>query len=366
MSNESSSYEPYDMKRIILFAAAGLMGLAACNEPGGLSALPEEGSLVVSVQCGGATATKADTAPIGNDAVLGDIQLFLFSQDGSLYRRETLSGQETTKSLDRVKAGSYDLVAVANAPELSAINQKSDLEATEINLGLNDPERGFLMVGKTASGVTVTGGAATPARADITLRRHVGRVRLTSVQNGIPQAYGALKVEYAFLENGFGTWNYGGTGDPASYVNYAGRKAGRNTSADPADYIRTSADADYAVLTFQSLARTVALGATETFNVPFYSLPNKHTAATDHFSGATSDDACARLVLKASYGDGDAQSWYYPVTIENLERNKTYDVSFLIRGPGSPDPNQGVSSGNLEVVITVEPWGDGGDFNGEF
>ncbi|MBR5100432.1 MAG: FimB/Mfa2 family fimbrial subunit [Bacteroidales bacterium] len=352
------------MKRILLFAAASLMGLAACNETEGPQAQPEEGILVVAVHSGNGTATKADTAPIGNDAVIHDIQLFLFSQDGSLYRRETLSGQETTKSLDRVKAGSYDLVAVANAPELADVNQKSAWEAAEINLGFNDPEKGFLMVGQTASGVTVTGGAATPARADITVRRHVGRVRLTTVQNGIPQAYGALKVEFAFLENGFGTWNYGGTGDPAAYVNYAGRKAGRNTSADPADFIRSAADADYAALTFQPLARTVALGATETFNVPFYSLPNKHTAATDHFAGATSGDACARLVLKASYGD--AQSWYYPVTIENLERNKTYDVSFLIRGPGSPDPNQKVDSGNLEVVITVEPWGDGGDFNGEF
>ena len=351
---------------MILFAAAGLMGLAACNELGSQLVQPEEGSLIVSVQCGNGTATKADTAPAGNDAVIGDIQLFLFAQDGSLYRRETLSGQETTKSLDRVKAGSYDLVAVANAPEMAAVNQKSELEKAEINLGLNDPAKGFLMAGQTASSVTVTGGAATSARAEVTIRRHVGRVRLTTVQNGIPAAYGALKVEYAFLENGFGTWNYGGTGDPSGYVNYAGRKAGRNTSADPADFIRSASDADYAALTFQALTKTVAQGATETFNVPFYTLPNKHTAATDHFTGATSDDACARLVVRASYGEGDAQSWYYPVTIENLERNKTYDVSFIIRGPGSPDPNQGVSSGNLDVVITVEPWGDGGDFSGEF
>lgn len=354
------------MKRIILFAATGLMCLAACTELNGLQALPEDGILIVAVQSGGGTATKADIAPVGNDAAINDIQLFLFSQDGSLYRREILSAQETTKSLDRVKAGSYDLVAVANAPELSAINRKSELEAAEINLGLNDPEKGFLMVGQTASSVTVTGGAASPVRADITVRRHVGRVRLTSVQNEIPQAYGSLKVEYAFLENGFGSWNYGGTGDPTVYVNYAGRKAGRNTSADPADFIRSAADADYATLTFHALARTVARGASETFNVPFYSLPNKHTAATDHFTGATSDDACARLVLKASYGEDDTQSWFYPVTIENLERNKTYDVSFLIRGPGSSDPNHKVDNGNLEVVITVEPWGDGGDFNGEF
>lgn len=352
------------MKRIIPFAAVCLMGLAACNSLTSPDTQPGEGSLSVAVR--GGTVTKADTAPAGNDAVINDVQLFLFSQDGSLYRKETMTGQETTRTFDRVKAGSYDIVALVNAPEMTAVNRKAELDEAEINLGLNDPEKGFLMAGQTASGVTVTGGSASPVQAEILVRRHVGRVRLTTVQNGIPAAYGTLKVDCAFLENGFGTWNYGGTGDPSGYVNYAGRKAGRNTSANAADYIVAAADADYASLTFRALARPVAQGETETFNVPFYSLPNKHTVATDNFNGATSGDACARLVVKATYGEGDGQSWYYPVTIENLERNKTYDVSFIIRGPGSPDPNLGVESGNLEVIITVEPWGDGGDFTGEF
>lgn len=54
------------------------------------------------------------------------------------------------------------------------------------------------------------------------------------------------------------------------------------------------------------------------------------------------------------------------MTIENLERNKTYDVSFIIRGPGADDPNKKVESGNLEVVIQVDPWGDGGEIRGDF
>ena len=54
------------------------------------------------------------------------------------------------------------------------------------------------------------------------------------------------------------------------------------------------------------------------------------------------------------------------MTIENLERNKTYDVAFIIHGPGSPDPNQKVENGNLTVVVTVDPWGDGGNYTEEF
>ena len=184
------------------------------------------------------------------------------------------------------------------------------------------------------------------------------------MENAIPLAYGELKVECAFLENGLGSWNYAGNGDPSSYVNYAGRKKGKNTSADAADFIARAADADCEQLTFKALGRSVANGGTETFDVPFYTFPNRQTASGDHFDGATSEAACARLVLKASYGSG--QSWYYPVTIENLERNKSYDVSFIIHGPGSTDPNKKVESGSLEVVIRVDPWGAGGEFTGEF
>ncbi len=364
--------EPYliihnSMKRILLFAAAGLIGLAACTELDSPKNRAEEGALIITVNNGAAIQTKAaDVSPVGKDADIHDIQLFLFAADGSLYRREELSSQEMTKSLDRVKTGTYDIVAVANAPALADIRTKTALEQTTINLGLNQVDAGFLMYGQTASPVSVTSGATTAARAEITVRRHVGRVRLTTVQNGIPVAYGALKVSYAFLENGLGTWNLAGSGDPTDYVNYAGRKKGKNASASAVDFVAAAADADYAALTFQALNRTLAGGSTETFNVPFYTFPNKHTAADDHFDGATSGTVCARLVLKASYGEGDAQSWYYPVTIENLERNKTYDVSFIIRGPGADDPNKKVESGNLEVVIQVDPWGDGGEIKGDF
>lgn len=355
------------MKRFFLLATAGLIGLAACTELDGLKGRADEGALIISVNNGVSVNTKAaDVTPAGKDADLHDIQLFLFSADGSLYRRETLSGTETSKSLDRVKTGTYDIVAVANAPELLQIKSKTALEQLAVGLDVNRLDQGFLMTGNTATPVTVSSNAATPARADITVRRHVGRVRLTTVENGLPAAYGSLKVEFALLENGLGQWNYGGTGDPASYFNYAGRKSGKNTSANAADYILASADADYAGLTFRALDRQLAAGAKETFDVPFYSFPNKQTSSGDHFDGATSGTVCARLVIKASYGGDDAQSWYYPVTVENLERNKTYDVSFIIRGPGSTDPNKKVESGNLEVVIQVDPWGEGGEFTGEF
>ena len=354
------------MKRFFLMAALGLAGLAACNQLETPVTDAGEGTLILSFTSENALVTKSDTEPSGKDASIYDIQAFLFLQDGALYRRETLSGSELTKSLDRVKAGSYDIVAVANAPELTGIQKKSDLENARHTLDQNDPGKGFLMYGVSDGSVTIRSESAGPVRAVITVKRFVGRVRLTTVQNKLPAVYGALKIDCVFLENGMGSWNFGAAGAPSDYVNYAGRKPGRNTSTDENDFIKTAADAACPALTFNALNRSVAADAKESFGIPFYTLPNKVTAADDHFEGATSGDACARLVIRASYGENGAQQWYYPVTIPNLERNKSYDVSFIISGPGVKDPNQRVSSGNLDVVISVDPWGPGDEIEGKF
>lgn len=352
------------MKRILLFAATGLLCLAACDKLETPLTEQGEGTLILSFTTGG-MATKSDTAPSGKDAAIHDIQAFLFLPDGSLYRRETLSGNDMTKSLDRVKAGSYDIVAVANAPEIGSVHKKAELEETRHTLASNDPDKGFLMYG-TSEGVTVKSESDAPVRAVIAVRRYAGRVRLTSVKNNLPAVYGALKVDCVFLENALGTWTFGAMDAPSDYVNYAGRKPGRNASSDEGDFIKDVADAGCASLTFNAVNRSVAAASQERFNLPFYTLPNKLTSADDHFEGATSGDACTRLVVRASYGENGSQQWYYPVTVPNLERNKSYDVSFIISGPGVKDPNQRVSSGNLDVVISVDPWSAGDEYEGKF
>ena len=180
--------------------ACGLLGLAACQTLEKPNAA-DEGTLLIALHDG---ATKADVNPIGNDAAVHDLQLFLFSADGSLYRREAFEGSGTSRSLDRVKAGTYEIAALVNGPALTSIQKKQDLLQAAVTLGDNKVDVGFVMFGSTDSPVTVTGGATSPVRADITVRRLVGRVRLTTVQNGIPSSYGALTLSFAFLENGFG------------------------------------------------------------------------------------------------------------------------------------------------------------------
>jgi hypothetical protein len=354
------------MKQLLLLAACGWILAAACQPVADRDAAQETGSMLVSVSGIGLPATKSNTEPAGKDAYLHDVQVFIFQLDGSLYRRETFPENVSSRSIDGVKAGYYNLVAVANGPDLSAVKTRAELEQQAIALSLNDPERGFIMYGAAPGNVTVSSSSDTPARVSIELRRFVSRVRLTTVQNKLPSDCGSLKVEGVFLSNVLSAWTWLASADPTGYINHAGRKAGRSTSTSESDFIVGSADAECPALTFRTLDRTVARSENpETIGIPLYAFPNKLTANEDHFSGPTADAACTRMVLVVSYGS-NAERWYYPVTIPSMERNTSYDVAFIISGPGTKDPNQRVSNGNLDVEVSIGDWGNGSEFLGDF
>lgn len=354
------------MKQIILLAACGLFLAAACQPVAERDAAADTGTMLVSVSGNGLPATKSNTEPAGKDAYLHDVQVFIFLPDGALYRREVFPENVSSRSIDGVKAGYYNLVAVANGPDLSAVKTRTELEQQSAALSLNDPEKGFLMYGAAENSVTVSGGNDTPARVSIELRRFVSRVRLTTVQNKLPSDCGSLKVEGVFLSNCLSAWTILASADPTTYINHAGRKAGRSSSTSTSDFIVSAADAECPALTFRALDRTVARSDNpESIGIPLYTLPNKLTANDDHFAGPTSEAACTRMVLLVSYGN-PSERWYYPVTIPSMERNTSYDVSFLISGPGTKDPNQRVSNGNLDVEVTIGEWGNGSEFVGDF
>ena len=354
------------MKRILFFAACACLCAVACQT--NLEPAPEgNGSLLITVSPQGTPAVKSTTDAVGKEDYLKDVQLFLFRTDGTLYSREVFPENTKTRTISGVKAGYYQLVAVANAPALTGIQTRPELEQQTIALSDNDPQTGFMMYGAAQSMVKVIGGSETPESAVIELERFVSRVRLTTVQNKLPSDCGALTVESAFLENAMGSWTLLASAAPTGYVNYAGRKQDRSSSTSESDFIATASDAQCAALTFQSPGRSVprSTTASESFNLPFYGFPNPLAATADHFSGATGEAACARLVLRVSYGS-PAESWYYPVTLPAMARNTSYDVSFIISGPGSKDPNQRVLNGSLDVEVKVLGWGNGSSYQGDF
>lgn len=360
------------MKRLflILAAASALMGLAACNEVENGPAAQMAG-LNVRILTPGAVVTKgADLSVTGNEATLNSVTVFLFDGAGNLIvdgkQAATVSAGAATASWEKVPVGTYTVAAVANfgAPTndpFSGIATIAALRAVATNLGDNNPASGFVMAGEGTVAVNPTADGGAANSAELRISRLVSRVRLVSVENKLPAAYNDFKVEQVFLINGRSAWNLGGTGEPTTYFNWAGRTEGNNNKAgawgDATNYIiKSASDAQFAAMTHAAPDKTIAVGSTERFGLPFYTLQNAGTV--DHFDGPTDGEVLTRLVVRASYG---GNTYFYPVTIAKVERNKTYDVLFEISGPGSDDPNKSVSNGALNVNIIVDPWGDGGD-----
>ena len=370
-----------------LFLAALLM---SCNEMNVID--NGEGSLDVNVE--GLPITKASTESYAGETALYDTQVYLFrSADGTLYRKEVLTGSATSLTVKRLKADKYDVVVLCNMRELLGdegnINPltKDELESVAMTLALCDPEKAFVMYGEEPE-VTVTknsgsgsGQSGSAAKATVTVSRFAARVRLVSVRNEIPDAFGDLTVDYAFLENGYGTWTLDGRRDAAGLyavsepVNWAGRREGHSNeylTEDNDIVIDRAARAMYPAQTFRAIeGKTIHKGATENVGVSLYSLPNPAQDIEDQEDGpaTTSMPAYMRLVVHATFGNG-GRGYYYPVTIlggadvnKAVTRNTTYDVSLTIRGAGVDDPNNVIRHGNMDVTFTVEPWGEGSDIH---
>jgi len=375
------------MKRLFLLLSLVAL-LPACNEV--TSDTDAEGS-EMEIQVLGITGTKASTEATSPEVVLSDTQVFLFrSADGSLYRKEAVAGDATSLTVKRLKADDYDVAVVCNLKSLLGeegnINPltKKELDDYAVKLSMCDPEKCFVMHGEV-DGVTVVknsgssssqSGSAT--KVNVTVSRFASRVRLVSVKNEIPDAFGDLIIDYAFLENCYGTWTMDGRLDDGGFpmvsecVNWAGRKEGHSNEVITADndiVIDSAEDAMYPKQTFRS-AKSVVVhkGATEGVNLSLYALPNPAQDIVDQEDGpaTTTQPAYMRLVVHATFGNG-GRGYYYPVTILGgpdatlaVARNTTYDVSLTIRGAGVDDPNNVIRHGNIDVSFEVAPWGDGG------
>ncbi len=380
-----------NLKKLFLILSMPLL-LVSCD--GADIVADDTGDGVMEVSVEGLPLTKASTESYPGEMALHDTQVFLFrSADGMLYRKEAISGDATSMTVKRLKADDYDVVVVCNLKaligeegDLNPIS-KSELQNVSVSLAMCDPEKGFVMYGEQDK-VTVTknsgsssGQSGSAAKASVTVSRFASRVRLISVRNEIPDAFGDLTIDYAFLENGYGTWTLDGRSSASGLyavsepVNWAGRREGHSNEfvTDNNDIlIGSPADAMYPDQTFRSLGgRVIHKGVTEGIGAALYTLPNPAENITDQEDGpaTTTQPAYLRLVVHATFGNG-GRGYYYPVTIlggpdvnKAVSRNTTYDVSLTIRGAGVDDPNNVIRHGNMDVTFTVEPWAPGSDIH---
>lgn len=297
-------------------------------------------------------AVQAYTASKDYETAVRRLQIFVFDSEGKLNAYSD-AGNVTSKTLD-VSYGTKDVWAVVNGEDLSGVMSKSELLSTEVLLGKNsvDPAKGFVMSGNTS--LTLSG---TTATAPITVSRLASRVALVSVTNNLPSAYGNFTVLNAFLANVVGNENIAGTASPTIWYNKEGRSDSSRSSVkiiNGDDY-----DASEPGLTFKQISEDIENDAALDMKSSPYLMYAYKNSSTVNPTGYHDTFTAQRTALIVTVEISAGNTYYYPVVLNSLERNKAYTVALTINGLGSKDPDTPISKGAITANISVAGWTSG-------
>ena len=341
---------------IALFAIASL---AACNKDitpeGGIPT--GEGQITFSLDFPEAIQTKAVSAYTTAqtyETQVNSVQVLVFDAAGKIDKYVDAGTAVSGISVSTV-TGAKTVWAVVNGPSLSSIGSVTELQSKALTLDANSTtaSKGFVMAGSNTCTVGTT--AVTCA---ITVSRFVSRVALVSVTNKLPESYGSLTVDCAYLTNVVGNQNIAGSAAAATWYNKFGR-ADESTQVESHIIDGSTYKASCPDMTYRSIAGNAANGASLTPATPYlmYGYPNSSTVAPKAFSTAFTAQRTV-LVVKATIS---GKASYYPVVLDDavLARNTSYTVALTVTGPGSEDPNEPVVKGSMTASITVSPWAAG-------
>ena len=315
---------------LMMAAVAAVFGTMSCkkdNVPSmnhGNANVPVDGErteLTVGIATG---MTKSTTITAEDEVKVNNLQVFVFRGDALDAYGTADDASSVTVSCTK---GTREVYAVVNAPDMKDIATKTDLLAAKSELTDNN-ESNFVMIGKTnaelPSDVTV----------NVDVDRIVSKVVLKKVnRNFTSAALAALdfSIDEIFITNVAGDVNYGLTDNPLDWYNKM-------------DYA-----SELAMFTHDAPAASVVNEEAYSTQHTFYCYPNK---AAD--SDATSwSPRRTRLVLKTTLG---TDTYYYPVTLPELENNKSYELELTITRPGSDSPDNPVSFADCTFSISVKPW----------
>jgi hypothetical protein len=176
--------------------------------------------------------------------------------------------------------------------------------------------------------------AAETASCRIDVRRLVARVHVGSVRNALP-AGRAIGEPTLQLSNIVADRTLEGGSTPSRWCNKLLDKGGDLPAQAPVT------------------GGSIGAGAVWNCEARLYAFPNPVTQ--DRTGGTSFSPRKTRLVFSCLLGD---TRYYYPVTLEDLEENKSYRVDLVIGRPGSSDPDIPVESETCRFSIVPEPWED--------
>ena len=315
---------------LMMAAVAAVFGTMSCkkdNVPSmnhGNANVPVDGErteLTVGIATG---MTKSTTITADDEVKVNNLQVFVFR--GDALDAYGVADNASTVTVSCTK-GNREVYAVVNAPDLKDIATKTDLLAAKSALSDND-ESNFIMIGKTNADLP----SELPVNVEVD--RIVSKVVLKTVNRAFTSAALAalnFSIDEIFITNVAGDVNYGLTDNPLEWYNKM-------------DY-----NSEMAMFTHDAPAASVVNEEAYSTQHTFYCYPNK---AAD--SDATSwSPRRTRLVLKTTLG---TDTYYYPVTLPELENNKSYELELTITRPGSDNADMPVSFEDCAFSISVKPW----------
>ena len=288
-------------------------------------------ALTVSLQ-GETLITKATGIKEANEKKVKKMQVYVLDSSGAVESYKSATGESLTLS---TTTGSKEIYALVNCPDYPAIASKTELLNTVSQFSANALD-GFEMVGVLKKTIT-----STDPTEVVPVKRLVSKVVIGKISARFTSAaYSSLPftVKAIYLINVAGDMNYGVDGTPSVWYN----KSKYESSA--CDFM----------LYDGNLNRTVTSTTPYTVEHSFYCYPNPTSGDAN---GGTWSARHTRLVIETTLGQ---ETYYYPITLPAIDRNKTYCVSELIvTRPGSTDPDVPVSTSSCTYSVQVEGWNAG-------
>lgn len=325
------------MRRIAFLAAvAATLCTVACNKnmDAQINEMPESAQeqqerydLKVNVRSGDLVQTKSTSIMAAYEIQVNNLQVFVFRGDALDAYATVNNDDELTVSCT---GGERQVYALVNCPDLSSISSMTALLATRSQLS-NNTGTSFQMIGHQ-DGVTLPNDS--PVTIDV--HRLAARVvikKITRAFTSSALAAKAFSIDQVFLINVAGDINFGETTNPSVWFN------------------QLAYNSEQATFTYDAPAATLANNASYSTVHNFYAYPNPTVADSE---STTWSARHTRLVVKASLG---ADVYYYPITLPELEANKSYEIEELIlTRPGSDTPDKPVSIQECSFQINVLGW----------
>lgn len=311
-----------------------LLLLGGCHR----AAAPDPGSMEVIFSVLG-EATRA-TGTKGEAAV--DSWTLLLYRDGRLAEAgSSSSGSAIRKTL---LAGDYTAYAVVNPPasfDPDRFSQPGTLAEAASALGDNAPGR-LVMAGRRTVSVPVRDGSVQRIGVDRLVCK--AGIRKISVQFENPDlAALPFRLKGIYLTNCYGKSRYGSDWTADQILSDASAWHNRMGYHSEAGVNKLLAET--------GLDISVTADRPHTQEHVFYFYPNPLPETLDTRSG-TWTRRRTRLVLEAQIGE---QTYYYPVTLPESQRNRTYLIEeAVIRKLGSLDPEQ-EKPGAIDISFRTSP-----------